>query len=159
MKKCFIYLYVLSQMSVSFHEPGVPRKHTLCALRRPVLVLAGPLGQHWAIICLGRWSPGCSFNKLVGRMQRVLHQLFEIIMYMLPNRLEVLLGKIGKCFAFLEENNAMCEAVVMWVSLCCLCSSCSTQTGARTRGERSCGHAAALLTYHGIVSVLESLSK
>lgn len=159
MKKCFIYLYVLSQMSVSFHEPGVPRKHTLCALRRPVFVLAGPLGQHWAIICLGRWSPGYSFNKLVGRMQRVLHQLFEIIMYMLPNRLEVLLGKIGKCFAFLEENNAMCEAVAMWVSLCCWCLSCSTQTGARTQGERSCGHAAALLTYHGIVSVLESLSR
>lgn len=42
-RKCFIYLHVLSQMSSSFHELGVLHKHNLCALWRPVLVLAEPL--------------------------------------------------------------------------------------------------------------------
>lgn len=83
-------------------------KHTLCALQRPVSVLTGPLVPHWTIICLGRWSLGYSFNKPEGRMWCVPHQLFEVIMYMLLNHLEVLLEKIDKFSTLHKESNATC---------------------------------------------------
>lgn len=66
-------------------------------------------------------------------MSRVPCRLLEIIVSMLLSHLGGLLEKIGTFSMFHKESNVMCEAAVMWVSLCYLCLHSSTKTGGQDK--------------------------